>query len=203
MELESVFDGVAGYSGIGSTRAPLIVPGDSFTVSFTPPRAGTYMYHTHMDEEDQLAAGMYGPIIVLEPGERYDSETDLSFIIGLGPNNRGGRGRSLNGALRPAPRTLRAGVTYRLRIINLLPAPPGNLELTARDSSLDSWRLISKDGASRLRARTLPARVRIGVGEAYDFEWTPRAGESVLTARFAADPSAPAGILQQRFVVRP
>ncbi|MGI8619902.1 MAG: multicopper oxidase domain-containing protein [Gemmatimonadaceae bacterium] len=203
IELESLFDGVAGYSGIGSMRAPLIVPGDSFTVSFTPPRAGTFMYHTHMDEEDQLAAGMYGPIIVLEPGERYDPETDLSFIIGLGLNNSGGRGRSINGEVRPAPRTLRAGVTYRLRIMNLLPAAPGNLELTTADSSIGSWRLISKDGASRQRARALPARVRIAVGEAYDFEWTPRAGESVLTARFTADPTAPAETIRQRFVVRP
>ena len=203
LELESVFDGVAGYSGIGSIRAPLIVPGDSFTVSFTPPRAGTYMYHTHMDEEDQLAAGMYGPIIVLEPGERFDPTTDLIVVIGIGTAEGGGRTRSINGAQRPPPRALRAGVTYRIRLIHLLPAAPGNVSLVGPDSSVASWRLISKDGAALARPRTTPARLRIGVGEAYDFEWTPRAGESVLSAQFNADPTAPAGVVQQKFIVTP
>ena len=39
----------------------------------TPPRAGTFIYHTHWHDEAQLAGGLYGPLIVLEPGERYRS----------------------------------------------------------------------------------------------------------------------------------
>lgn len=49
-----------------------MAPGDSFTVAFTPPRAGTFMYHTHMEEEDQLPYEMVGPMIVLEPAARFD-----------------------------------------------------------------------------------------------------------------------------------
>jgi len=204
MELESVFDGVAGYSGIGNARAPLIPPGDSFTVSFTPPRAGTYMYHTHMDEGDQLFAGLYGPLIVLEPGEQYDPSTDLTFIVGFGPDtSRLARGRAINGALRPTPRTLKAGVTYRLRLINLMFASPENLDLFAADSSLSAWRLISKDGAAVTGSAVQPAHVRIGVGEAYDFEWTPKAGEAFLTARIGTTTSGFAGPVVQKFIVTP
>lgn len=204
LELESVFDGVAGYSGIGSRRAPLIVPGDSFTVSFTPPRAGTYMYHTHMDEEDQLGAGLYGPIIVLEPGERYAPATDLAFVVGVGTNAGGGRGPSINGTSTPSPRTLKAGVTYRLRLINLLLAAPVTMRLVGADSSLLHWRLVSKDGAAVTGGKLQAAQLRVGVGEAYDFEWTPSSGDATLVVNPAAPPGTPTppGI-RQRFIVKP
>ncbi|MEX0909379.1 MAG: multicopper oxidase domain-containing protein, partial [Gemmatimonadaceae bacterium] len=204
MELESVFDGVAGYSGIGNTRAPLIAPGDSFTVSFTPPRAGTYMYHTHMDEEDQLTAGLYGPIIVLEPGERYDPSRDFSFTMGVGPNPAPAkRGRALNGSLNPPPRTLKAGLTYRLRLINLGFAEAEGFRLTAADSSEQTWRLISKDGAAVTGKANGPARQLVGVGESYDFEWTPKAGEAFLIAQLGRSVTPFGGPRVQRFIVEP
>src|SRR6185295_10309206 len=60
MELESYYDGVHGWSGSGSRVTPLIEPGKSFTVRFTPPRAGTFIYHTHLHDGRQLTSGMYG-----------------------------------------------------------------------------------------------------------------------------------------------
>lgn len=204
MELESVFDGVAGYSGIGNTRAPLIAPGDSFTVSFTPPRAGTYMYHPHMEEEDQLTGGLYGPIIVLEPGERYDPSRDFTFLMGMGPNPAPAkRGRTMNGALNPPPKTLKAGVTYRLRLINLGFASVEGFRLAAADSSAQTWRLVSKDGAAVRGRSSEAARVRVGVGESYDFEWTPKAGEASLIAQLGEATTGFGGPRVQRFIVEP
>ena len=69
IELESYPDGVPGWSGIGTRTIPSIMPGDSLTVRFTPPRAGTFMYHSHSNEIQQITSGLYGAIIVLEPGE--------------------------------------------------------------------------------------------------------------------------------------
>ncbi len=43
MELESLFDGVAGWSGAGTRVAPIIAPGDSFVAHMTPPRVGTFI----------------------------------------------------------------------------------------------------------------------------------------------------------------
>ena len=43
MELESFFDGVAGWSGAGTRVAPIIAPGDSFVAHMTPPRVGTFI----------------------------------------------------------------------------------------------------------------------------------------------------------------
>ena len=48
-----------------------------------PPRAGTFIYHTHWHSDAQLAGGLYGPLIALEPGERYDPDSDHIVILGL------------------------------------------------------------------------------------------------------------------------
>ncbi|MDB4909307.1 MAG: multicopper oxidase type 3, partial [Gemmatimonadetes bacterium] len=73
IELESVPDGVPGWSGSGATTMPHIMPGDSLTVRFTTPRAGTFMYHSHSNEMQQISSGLYGAIIVREPGAKPDS----------------------------------------------------------------------------------------------------------------------------------
>ena len=54
IELESYYDGIPGWSGAGTKTAPFIAPADSFTAVFTPPRAGTFMYHAHADDIHQL-----------------------------------------------------------------------------------------------------------------------------------------------------
>ncbi|HEX6308992.1 MAG TPA: multicopper oxidase domain-containing protein [Longimicrobiales bacterium] len=199
MELESLYDGVAGWSGAGSNLAPLIAPGDSFIVSFTPPRAGTYIYHTHMDEEAQLATGAYGPLIVLEPGQSYDPATEVILMFGRAVNN-GVNHQAINGRHEPEPMELRAGTTYRLRLINILPAAPVVVELHA-DSALLAWRPVSKDGADLPRRVQVqgPARVAgFGVGETWDFLWTP---DGPMDALLTATLELEGIVLRQRFIV--
>src|SRR5687768_12101211 len=60
IELESYFDGVADFSGIGRRIAKAIAPGDSFVARFTPPRSGTFMYPPHADEPRAQPAGLAG-----------------------------------------------------------------------------------------------------------------------------------------------
>jgi FtsP/CotA-like multicopper oxidase with cupredoxin domain len=64
--------------------APIIQPGDSFVVHMRPPRSGTFIYHTHMHNQ-QLFAGMYGAIIVKDKKENYD--IDKNKVIIFGENN--------------------------------------------------------------------------------------------------------------------
>jgi manganese oxidase len=78
LELESWADGVPGWSGMPGRVSPAIQPGDSFAVRMTPPRAGTFMYHVHSEPGHQLAQGLYGPFLVLEPGERRDRRRTAS-----------------------------------------------------------------------------------------------------------------------------
>jgi FtsP/CotA-like multicopper oxidase with cupredoxin domain len=174
IELDSYYDGVSGWSGEGAHIAPHIEPGDSFEVRFTPPRAGTFIYHSHFEEKRQLGSGMYGAIVVLEPGATYDPDTDRTWILG-----RGGPLRThpvlLNGTTSPLI-DLEAGRTYRIRLINIQPDLPVTFALLA-DSVPVVWRAVAKDGADLPvhQAQPRQAALAIGVGEAYDFEITPDA----------------------------
>jgi FtsP/CotA-like multicopper oxidase with cupredoxin domain len=184
IELDSYFDGVSGWSGTQGSLAPHIAPSDSFVVRFTPPRAGTFIYHTHFAEQHQLSSGMYGAMVVLEPGVRHDPATDRLLIFGqAGPGRAMDTEMLLNGERRPSF-DFKVGVPYRLRVININPNVPLVVSLRA-DSMPARWRALAKDGADLpTRMVTMrPASVRIGVGEAYDYEFIPeRAGDLMLRA---------------------
>ena len=65
-ELDSYYDGVHGWSGLDRRVTPMIQPVAHSSVRFTPPRAGTFIYHTHLHDERQLHVGLYGAMLVLE-----------------------------------------------------------------------------------------------------------------------------------------
>ncbi|HXH81607.1 MAG TPA: multicopper oxidase domain-containing protein, partial [Candidatus Tectomicrobia bacterium] len=191
IELESWPDGVPGWSGWGDKVLPAIPPGDSLTVRFTPPRAGTFMYHSHFNEHHQITHGLYGAIVVLEPGQRYDPERDRVLLVSdEGPTINLANGPfarpMLNGRADPAPIELRAGVTYRFRFINIRTHFLVALALLDGERPV-TWRRVAKDGADlpASQAVTAPARLVFGVGEIHDVEFTPRAaGELTLEMGF-------------------
>lgn len=202
LELESVFDGVAGWSRTGSRIAPLIAPGDSFTVRITPPRAGTFIYHAHMDETDQLAQGMAGPFIVLEPGERFDPEVDRIFLIG--GQLEGDYPVTINGHRDPPPGTFRAGTEYRLRFVQISTGHAIDLELT-KDGAPLRWRAHAKDGADLPPALRVEgdAEIHTNTGQTFDFLWTPEEpGDATLALRWELFFEAREGVLRQTFRVR-
>lgn len=196
IELESYPDGVPGWSGqrrwLRGKILPSIAPGDSLTVRFTPPRAGTFMYHSHFNEMDQIASGLYGAIVVVEPGQRFNQDTDRLFIFSEGgPTTNVIAGpfppHFLNGRAKPDPVDLRAGTTYRFRMIAITSDVPEAVALLDGDTPIE-WRLVAKDGAdTRPSQRTMrPAKLRFDPGEIYDFEFTPR-GPGNLKLVFGPD----------------
>jgi FtsP/CotA-like multicopper oxidase with cupredoxin domain len=181
LELESVYDGVAGWSRTRSRVAPLIAPGDSFMVRINPPRAGTFIYHTHMDETDQLVQGMFGPFLVFEPGEEYDPEHDRVFVIG--GQVEGDYPTTVNGHREPPPVSFRAGETYRLRFVHITSGEAADIALTMSGSPV-RWRAFAKDGADLPEALRLEgdAEFESHTGQTFDFMWTPAgAGDVTLS----------------------
>jgi manganese oxidase len=196
MELESYFDGVSGWSGDASRTSPQVNAGDSFAVRFTPPRAGTFIYHAHFHEERQLSSGLYGPLIVLEPGDTFNADTDRQWVLSQSGPALPAR-LMLNGMTRPVI-DVEARRTYRIRLININPTAPVFLEVLS-DTVPIKWRAIAKDGADlpAVQAVLRPARLMIGVGEAYDFELTPeRAGELQIRGNDVAGRVRFAGVLR-------
>jgi manganese oxidase len=199
IELDSYFDGVSGWSGDQRKTAPHVNPGDSFAVRFTPPRAGTFIYHSHFDEERQLGSGLYGPIIVLEPGKRYEPETDRAWILSQAGITKGAsRARvTLNGSRSPVIE-MQAKRLHRIRLIHIAATLPLRFSLL-RDTIPVAWRAVAKDGAdlSPAQARVGPARQIIGVGEVYDFEFTPEdAGELRLIVKDLAGRTRVTGVVR-------
>ena len=196
IELESYPDGVPGWSGAGQHVIPAIAPGDSITVHFTPPRAGTFMYHSHFNEAQQISTGLYGPIVVVEPGERFDPETDRLLFFGtagFGQNPVFGPYPAflMNGSTTPEALNLKAGTRYRFRLLNLAGDIPLEISLKAGELPV-TWRALAKDGypLPPSRATSGTATLLFDPGEIYDFEYTP-ATSGDLSLRFGPQQPKP------------
>jgi hypothetical protein len=181
---DSYMDGAAGFSGAGEHLAPAIAPGDSFVARFTPPRSGTFMYHAHVDEKRQELAGLEGVLIVRDPG-RARSPDDNAFLL-KGSLNFPLYPLELNGTVAPDTVVVHVGRTARFRLLNLTDGSQGlpRFTLTARpdsaltltkDTMVVSWRPVAKDGfdLTGLEQETRPADQTVGIGETFDFDYTP------------------------------
>jgi FtsP/CotA-like multicopper oxidase with cupredoxin domain len=183
MELDSYYDGVHGFSGVGAQVTPMIEPGEQFVVRFTPPRAGTFIYHTHLHDYRQLTSGLYGPLIVSDTDEAFDPVTD--HVIILGRRGVTAEGPSLltepdsvvmNGER--APRLVwKAGTRHRIRLINITPDDTFSVSLQTAEGPV-LWTPVAKDGAPVPAAAptAVPARQTIAVGETYDFHYQAPGG---------------------------
>lgn len=173
IELESYYDGVAGWTGTAEQTTPAIQPGESFLVRMVPPRAGTFIYHTHWHDQDQLENGIYGPLIVLPSGQKFDSTHDKTFLFSLGTFEPFGSVLLVNGHPQPAPLRLVTGTRYRFRLINISPSN-SRMRVALRNAGTPvEWRIVAKDGADLppATAKMQTAEVGITVGETYDFEY--------------------------------
>ena len=180
IELESFSDGVAGWSGSVGSIAPPIAPRDSFVARMTPPRAGTFIYHVHNETDEELPSGLYGALLVLEPGEPPDLAR--VFVIsepGPKPHTIGGRRPFVNGSMNPPPQELIVGRTYRFRIVTIS-ANTFYLVQLMNGSAVFPWKMVARDGAELPAAQRASAekdqsfggRVT-SAGSTRDYEVTP------------------------------
>ena len=131
IRIENAMDGVAGL-----TQDP-VQPGDSFDYDFIVPDAGTFWYHAHKKSWEQVARGLYGPLIVDESEPSFDRDHDITLTIDdwrLGRDGtlqlaslgafmdwthagRLGNWVTTNGKSQPEFE-LKTGENYRIRLIN-------------------------------------------------------------------------------------
>lgn len=192
MELESFFDGVAGWSGAGTRVAPIIAPGDSFVAHMTPPRAGTFIYHTHAAELAQLTGGLYGAMIVRPRDSRADPHERVIVLADSTADSLPARTppSMINGRRDPAPIELRAGATYRLRLISIGAVTRKQVRLLDGGTVL-RWTPVAKDGAEFPLAQRVESAADqiLAAGETLDVLLTPtRAGDLVLEVTSAYGP---------------
>src|SRR5260370_1990947 len=117
---------------------------------------------------------LYGPLMVVEPGARFDPAQDQIVVL-----SRGGPGVSegpvlLNGTVKPRALDWRTGQRYRLRFINIA-AFDGIGVALRRSATQLQWRAVAKDGAELPPVHAVMQEGRQGTlpGETLDFEYQP------------------------------
>ena len=196
IELDSYYDGVPGWGGDGVSTTPAIEPGGHFVARFTPPRAGTFIYHTHSHDLRQLASGLYGAIVVVDPAQAFDATRDHVVVLGMEGTKdtlRYDRFPVVVNGRRDTVLTMKAGVPNRLRLINITTSFNGlNVSFVSNNQPI-AWRPVAKDGADLPPGQQVvrPAlRQTIAVGETFDFVIDPLPP--------TANPQAPTGWIEVR-----
>jgi manganese oxidase len=72
----------SGMDGVSGLTQPPIPVGKTFVYEFTLLRPGSHFYHTHLDEQLQLALGMYGCLVV-HPKDPRQLKVDRDFMFML------------------------------------------------------------------------------------------------------------------------
>lgn len=154
-----------GMDGVsGKFDSPLVQPGESFDYEVPLRDPGTHWFHSHHDSLNQIARGLYGPLIVEDPDEpslveevlvlddwtvsgahkdRYEIDwTKLEAGLAWGHAGVQGRVLTINGSVRPKLNLAFEGAT-RLRMLN---AATGRVFRPSFDHA-SAW-VIALDGYS-------------------------------------------------------
>ncbi|HYW54877.1 MAG TPA: multicopper oxidase domain-containing protein, partial [Dongiaceae bacterium] len=123
VHLHGIHGGPDSMDGVAGISQPMVEPGGRFRYTFTANQTGTFIYHSH-DNEEMVNSGLYGAIVVLpahprpeERVQRDDVEMLSSWSIQSSVENH----FTLNGKEYPAtvPIEVRKGDRVRLRWINM------------------------------------------------------------------------------------
>jgi len=147
-----------------------------------PPRAGTFIYHTHWHDASQLTNGLYGPLIVLPAGEKLDPTSDLTFVFSIGDFGALKELALINGTPQSKTLELQVGKNHRFRFINISTNNQG-MQVSLRNASGPvEWSNLAKDGAdlSKELVRPSKAQLTITVGETYDVEFSTDIAQDLL-----------------------
>jgi len=136
-----------------------IQPGEEFEYRFIVPDAGTFWYHSHLNETEQMERGMYGPLVVendddpVVDGDKVimiddmkltaDNEFRKPNFVGRWIERHDGREGDvvlINGKENPTI-NIHAGQTERWRFINSSSARYVRLHLNGK-----AFRIIASDG---------------------------------------------------------
>ena len=152
IRIDNKMDGVAGLT------QEAVAPGGTFSYDFTVPDAGTCWYHPHNRTWEQMARGLYGPLIVDEANPP-DVDRDEIFLIddwrlgrdgqidkNFGPSmdwshaGRIGNWVTINGQA-PTSQPVKQNERLRLRLVNVSNARIYELAF----DGLDGW-IVALDG---------------------------------------------------------
>ncbi len=176
IRIDNKMDGVPGMT------QELVQPKASFDYEFVVPDAGTYWYHSHNRSWEQMAKGLYGPLIVEEHNPpavdrdellvlddwRLGDDAQISGNFGsMMDHSHGGRlgnWLTVNGVgMNEASLQVKAFERLRLRLINVANAHVFNLSL----QGLKGW-IVALDGQPLEQIQALGSNIVMAPAQRVD-----------------------------------
>ncbi len=160
-------DGVPGFSQAA------VAPGETFTYEFTADDPGTYIYHTHYDDFNQLDHGLYGAVVVDDPTASPYNLDYLMLLSSWRVYSDSENYFSINGKSYPLtkPYRVHSGDRVRMRIINI-----SGTEFHTMHFHGHKFTIVAVDGQPvPLAARQKMVTVLVGPGETRDIAFTANA----------------------------
>jgi zinc transporter, ZIP family len=123
LHLHGIHGGPDTMDGVAGISQPMVHPGERFRYEFTANQPGTFIYHSH-DNEQMVNSGLYGAIVVLpahpRPEERVQRD-DVEMLSSWSIQSLKESHFTINGKEYPAttPIEVRKGERVRLRWINM------------------------------------------------------------------------------------
>ena len=150
VDVPNAEDGVAGVT------QDAVLPGERYGYRFRADQEGTFWYHTHQVSADNVARGLYGPLVILP--ERSQAGFDLTAVV----HNFAGTD-AIGQSDRPERQAVMPGTGVRLRLVN-------SDSLTRRFVlSGTPFRVAAIDGVDvRGPTRISRQRLELGAGGRYD-----------------------------------
>jgi FtsP/CotA-like multicopper oxidase with cupredoxin domain len=137
----------APMDGTQEVQRPLL-PGETFTYRFTPPDAGTFWYHPHANETEQLEKGLYGALIVHAAADPVVADAERVLVLddvkldGDGKLARFGMARGIGGF-----KERHDGREGDVRLVNGVAEP----ELAIAAGQVERWRIVNASSARYVR----------------------------------------------------
>ena len=177
------------------TQAP-VMPGATFLYDFVLPDAGTYWYHAHFNSLEQVARGLYGPLIVEGDASPSTPITDVvlilddwwidddgRFVDGFTdwtqgkPGGRIGNIATVNGSAPGQLLEIPATTPVRLRLINAANAREFFPDIQGADA-----KVVAVDGQPLAEPHPVSGPLRLGPAQRMDLMVRlPSGGEARLT----------------------
>lgn len=152
--------------GVGLLTMPPVMPGETYVYEFDIPNTpGTFMYHAHMNDHEQVAMGMSGAFVV-EPRDGGDGKYDQDHLVVL--NDIQGN-YLINGKEFPnvEPWLVKKNDLIRVRMINISP-----VEIHPMHFHGHFTKEVAKDGTdiSNTREGKVENTVLVAPGQTIDVE---------------------------------
>lgn len=176
LEIDSWADGVPKWSSSDGKSSPVLKPNEDFTYKLSLMRAGTFVYHSHWNDINQLTKGIYGPMIVMGENETYNPNLDHYYILGWKNTfPKSADDLDLNGWEEVPVQKAITGEMHRIRLINIGPAGGVKINFTKNKETVPVL-AYAKDGADFPPSQQIKLDYpgKIYVGETADYMFHPQ-----------------------------